>query len=167
MRGEPVPTTVLIADDHPLIREALTALFDGTEDIVVVGEVSDGTEVLEAVTRWRPQVVLMDLQMPVMDGLEATRLLQAEHPEVRVIVLTGGLTPATACEAKALGVAGYLLKEDDPGSLPDRVRTVAAGGTAWSTKVAAAIESGWESLTDMPSDGRCSPYVDESPRNYR
>src|SRR3712207_4827193 len=95
---------VLIADDHKLIRDALTGLFEATEDIEVVGECSDGGQVAEAVERTRPDVVLMDLKMPVLDGLEATRELRVTHPEVRVVVLTGGLTPATAAEARALGV---------------------------------------------------------------
>jgi len=162
-----VPIRVLIADDHQLIRQALADLFEGTPDITVVGECSDGSQVVAAVAATRPDLVLMDLQMPVMDGLQATRELLDSHPEVRVVVLTGGLTPATALEARALGVAGYLLKEDDPGDLPDRVRTVAAGGTVWSPAATAVVESGWDSLTDPAVTGAPSTYVEESPRRYR
>jgi DNA-binding NarL/FixJ family response regulator len=162
-----VPIRVLIADDHRLIRQALTDLFDGTSDITVVGECADGSEVAAAVEATRPDVVLMDLQMPVMDGLQATRALLASHPEVQVVVLTGGLTPATAFEARALGVAGYLLKGDDPGELPERIRTVATGGTVWSPEAAAVVESGWDALTDPAFSSVSSTYVEESPRRHR
>jgi DNA-binding NarL/FixJ family response regulator len=162
-----VSIRVLIADDHRLIRQALADLFAGTPDILVVGECSDGGQVVGAVAETLPDVVLMDLQMPVMDGLQATRALLETHPEVRVVVLTGGLTPATALEARALGVAGYLLKEDDPGELPDRVRTVASGGAVWSPAATALVEQGWNSLTAPGLDGVPSTYVEESPRRYR
>ena len=162
-----MPIKVLIADDHPLIRQALTDLFTGTSDIVVVGQCSDGSQVAEAVARTEPDVVLMDLQMPVVDGLEATRQVLVEHPEVRIVVLTGALTRATAFEARALGVAGYLLKGDDCDELPDQVRTVASGGSVWSADVLALVERSWESLIDSSPTGTASPYVEETPHRYR
>ncbi|NEK59443.1 response regulator transcription factor [Geodermatophilus sabuli] len=158
---------VLVADDHQLIRQALTDLFADTTDIRVVGECADGGEVAGAVARTLPDVVLMDLRMPVMDGLEATRELLATHPQVRVVVLTGALTPATVREATALGVAGYLLKGDDPGALPDRIRTVASGGRAWSAAAAALVENGWESMTLAPAVEARSTYAAESPPRLR
>ncbi len=157
---------VLLADDHPLIRMALRELFAASPDIEVVAECADGSEVLEAAERTRPDVVLMDVKMPVMDGLQATCALLAAQPEVRVVILTGALTAATACEAQALGAAGYLLKEDSPEELPERVRTVAAGGTAWSEAARAVLEQRWESIA-APAAGSSSPYVDESPSRYR
>ena len=122
---------VLIADDHPLIRSAIAELLGGTDDITVVAECADGAEVVEAAARTEPDVVLMDLQMPRMSGLEATRALRAALPDVRVIVLTGSWSAAAAREGRALGVAGFLLKGEGPDVLPDIVRTVARGGTAW------------------------------------
>jgi DNA-binding NarL/FixJ family response regulator len=157
---------VLIADDHQLIRHALAGLLAATEDLEVVAQCSDGGQVAEAVDRTRPDVVLMDLRMPVADGLEATRELSVVHPEVRVVILTGGLTPATAAEARALGVAGYLLKGDDPGALPDHIRTVAAGGTAWAAAAAAVADSGWPFLVDCSGDSTRT-HVEESPERHR
>ena len=158
-----MPIRVLVADDHPLIRMALVELFSGAPDIDVVAECADGSEVLEAAGRTDPDVVLMDVKMPVMDGLEATRLLLAARPDVRVVVLTGALTATTVREAQALGAAGYLLKEDRPEELPDRVRAVAAGGTAWSDAARAMLE---DHRQPAPA-GAWSPYVDESPSRYR
>ncbi|MGY1822490.1 response regulator [Geodermatophilus sp. SYSU D00079] len=158
---------VLIADDHALIRDALVDLFSGTDDIEVVGQCSDGSQVLDAVGRTRPDVVLMDLKMPCVDGIEATRQVLGAHPGVRVVVLTGALTPATAREARTLGAAGYLLKEGDPGDLPEHVRVVAAGGSAWSPAALAVADQGWDTAAHPDGDRTDSPYVQESPVRYR
>lgn len=133
---------VLIADDHPLVRSALGDILAGTADIQVVAECADGSEVVEAAARTEPDVVLMDLVMPRMSGLEATRALLATQPDVRVIVLTGSLSAAAAHEALALGVAGFLLKADDDGdSLPVRIRAVAVGETAWHPAAVAQVHA--------------------------
>jgi DNA-binding NarL/FixJ family response regulator len=144
---------VLIADDHPFLRSALGDLLAGTDDIRVVAECADGSEVVEAAARTGPDVVLMDLLMPGTSGLEATRALRATLPGVRVIVLTGSLSAAAAREALGLGVAGFLLKAHDEGdALPRQIRAVAAGGTAWSPAAAAEVQP--------PHDaGDCLPTV--------
>jgi DNA-binding NarL/FixJ family response regulator len=131
--------TMLIADDHPLVRGALVDLFTGTGDIQVVAECADGSEVVPAALRTQPDVVLMDLVMPRMGGLQATEALLAVQPQARVVVLTGSFSPASVRQAQALGAKGYLLKDEDPAVLPEAVRTVASGGTAWSTPAAASL----------------------------
>ena len=132
----PVAIKLLIVDDHPMVRMSLVELFDDSDDICVVGTCSDGTEVTPTAARTGPDVVLMDVQMPRMSGLAATRELLAAQPWVRVVMLSGNLTTAAVTEAMAVGAAGFLLKGDEPGDLPHRVRTVAAGGTAWSDAAA-------------------------------
>jgi|SRR3954470_4928457 DNA-binding NarL/FixJ family response regulator len=127
---------VVIVDDHAFVRSALGDLLAATDDIRVVAECSDGCDVVEAVARTDPDVVLMDLVMPVMSGLEATRALRDASPGIRVIVLTGSVTTATAREARTLGVCGLLLKGDDVDLLPGHIRAVAAGGTAWNAAAA-------------------------------
>ena len=128
---------VLIADDHAFVRSGISDLLAATHDIQVVAECPDGCDVAEAAARKFPDVVLMDLGMPVMDGLEATRRLRAAQPDIRVIVLTGSLSVATVREAHALGVCGFLLKGDDAGdALPGHIRAVAGGGTAWDPRAA-------------------------------
>jgi DNA-binding NarL/FixJ family response regulator len=135
-----VAIKVLIVDDHYLIRMALEQLFAGSDDIRVVATCADGSEVMEAAARTEPDVVLMDLTMPNVSGLQATRELRGAQPHVGVIVLTGAVFAGAARAADALGVAGFLLKaEEDPGDLLRHVREVAAGGTAWSSAAAAVL----------------------------
>ena len=129
-----MPVKVLVVDDHPLIRETVTDLLEACDDLRVVGQCADGSEVPAAVALLRPDVVLMDLQMPV-DGLTAARAVRASHPDVRILILSGGLSAVAAHEARAVGVAGYQLKDDPPDELPQHVRAVAAGGSAWATRV--------------------------------
>ena len=131
---------VMVVDDHPRFRAAVIDVLETTDDIVTVGECSDGDEVVDAAARTRPEVVLMDLSMPRMGGLEATALLCMSQPSAKVVLLTGSFSATCAREARNRGAVGYLLKSDDPMELPDRVREVAAGGTAWSRLAAALLD---------------------------
>ena len=128
--------TLLVVDDHSYLRAALVDLFNDTGDIQVVGECADGTEVVPAVQDTHPDVVLMDVDMPRMNGVEATRALRAIEPDAQVLMLTGTVSPVRIRQARALGAKGYVLKGEDPAELIQRVREVAAGGTAWSGSVA-------------------------------
>jgi DNA-binding NarL/FixJ family response regulator len=147
---------VLVVDDHVLVREALTDLLATSGDMAVVGECADGSEVAAAVAETRPDVLLLDVQMPKMDGLTAARAIRATHPDVRIVFLTAGLTPASAREAQEIGAAGYLLKGDDAAELPARIRSVAVGGTAWHPRAAALLD-------DTPG-GSDPPFL--SPPHY-
>ena len=122
---------VLLADDHPLVREALGDMLTEGGDIRVVAQSEDGTEVVEAALRTEPDVVLMDLAMPRKTGLEATRDLLATRPDFRVVMLTATVNVTTVCQAKRLGVVGFLVKGEKPGDLPEHIRAVAAGRSAW------------------------------------
>ncbi|MGY1702964.1 response regulator transcription factor [Geodermatophilus sp. SYSU D00697] len=161
-----MPIRVLVADDHTLVREALKELLTSAPGIEVVGECSDGDEVGPAVAATRPHVVLLDVQMPRMDGLQAAALLLESHPDVRVLMVTGALTAKSAAEARALGVAGYLLKSDDPALLADHVRTVASGGVAWNSEAAALAAHGAGGRA-RAATGTSSVRLDESPRRLR
>ena len=116
---------VLVVDDHPLVRSSLTELISGEADLTVVGECQDGAEVVDAVERLQPDVVLMDLSMPGMDGLAATEALRAVHPEPRVVVLTtqAGVRP----EVEAAGADALLPKQLRSGELLACLRTVVVG----------------------------------------
>jgi DNA-binding NarL/FixJ family response regulator len=122
---------VLLADDNDFVRQSLVDLLTAAGDVDVVAECADGDEVVAAAERTRPDVVVLDLAMPRMGGLEAGRQLLAVQPQARVVVLTATLSVAAVREARTIGAVGYLLKDDDPIQLPVALRTVAAGGTAW------------------------------------
>jgi len=130
---------VLLADDHAFVRDSLVELLGSSGDVEVVAACEDGAQVLDAAQRTHPDVVLLDVGMPRVTGLEAARQLLSAHPDAKIVLLTGQLTPALVREAQEIGVAGYLLKDDDPGALPSHVRAVAAGRTAWSD---AAVSAG-------------------------
>jgi DNA-binding NarL/FixJ family response regulator len=121
-------TTVLIVDDDELVRIGLRAIIDAQPDLRVVGEAADGVEVLPAVTRLRPDVVLMDVRMPAIDGIQATRQLlsKLDNPP-RVLVVTTFENDEYVYEALRAGASGFLLKRARPGQVVDAVRVVARG----------------------------------------
>ena len=125
--ASPAPIRVLIVDDHPLVRTALAATLSDEDDLTVVGECEDGSQVVEAAGRLQPDVVCMDLSMPIMDGLAATEALRAERSEAHVVVLTA--TPDSArVRAAAAGAAAVVPKEARADGLLRCLRTVALGG---------------------------------------
>ncbi len=119
---------VLIVDDQRLMRDGLRTLLELEGDFQVVGEAEDGQSALDAFERLRPGVVLMDVRMPGMDGVEATRRLLAAHPEARVIILTTFDDDEYVFEGLRAGAMGYLLKDISGDELASAIRTVAAGG---------------------------------------
>jgi DNA-binding NarL/FixJ family response regulator len=123
------PIKVLLADDQELVRAGFRVLLDTEDDISVVGEAADGADAVEQVRRHRPDVVLMDIRMPVLDGLEATRQIAATHglEGVRVLILTTYDTDAYVFEALQAGASGFLLKDSGPAELLHAIRVVAAG----------------------------------------
>ena len=120
-------TTVVIADDQPMVRAGLRSLLEGEDGVVVVGEAVDGEQALSAVRRHRPDVVLMDIRMPNLDGLEATRRLVAEGSAARVLVLTTFDLDEYVFDALRAGASGFLLKDATAEELIAAVRTLAAG----------------------------------------
>ena len=121
------PIRVLIADDHTIVRSGVRLLLESEADIDVVGEALDGAQALELAAALRPDVVLMDIAMPGMDGLEATRQLKARFPEVQVLVLTMHRSDEYFFEMLRLGASGYLLKGAETSDLIKAVRVVHQG----------------------------------------
>ncbi len=130
---------VLLVDDQRLVREGLRVLLELEEDLEVVGEAEDGQAALEAYDRLRPDVVLMDVRMPGMDGIEATRRLRLRWPEARVILLTTFDHDEYVFEGLRAGALGYLLKDVSAAELAEAVRTVAAGGALIEPSVARKV----------------------------
>jgi DNA-binding NarL/FixJ family response regulator len=131
--------TVMLVDDHQLVRAGLAALLDAADDLDVVAEAADGLEALELARAHRPAVVLMDLSMPIMDGVQATRQLMTELPETYVVVLTSFADRDRVAEALSSGAIGYLLKDCDPHELLSAVRAAAKGLTPLDPRVAGAL----------------------------
>jgi DNA-binding NarL/FixJ family response regulator len=133
---------VLVADDHPIVRAGVVALLDGVDGIEVVGAVADGAAALEAARRAAPDVVLMDLRMPGMDGVAATAAITAALPATRVVVLTTYETDDAILDAITAGARGYLLKAAPEQEIVAGVRSVAAGATVLAPGIAAALARG-------------------------
>ena len=131
---------ILLADDHSLIRMGLAALFKYQKDIKVVGEAEDGDEAVRLALRLKPDVVVMDLAMPVMDGATATARIREALPETRVLILTSFGTSADLSRALAAGATGALNKDSGNDELLSAIRTVADGGRAVSDEIASLIE---------------------------
>ncbi len=130
---------ILVADDHPIVREGLRAVLGTQPDFEVVGEAGDGGEVVRQVAALRPDVVLLDLEMPGVDGVEALRRLRASGAEVRAIVLTAFDTDERILSAVQAGAQGYLLKESPRQEIFNAVRTVHSGGSLLQPVVASRL----------------------------
>ncbi len=130
---------VLIADDHAVVREGLRTFIGLQEDLEVVGEAADGREAVAAAERLRPDVVLMDLVMPHLDGVEAIRRIRERRPSARVIVLTSFIEDTKLFPALHAGAAGYLLKDVEPRELSRAIRAVAAGEALLDPSVTARL----------------------------
>lgn len=127
---------VLIADDHPLFRQGLRVLVDSADDLAVVGEAQNGTDAVAQTLRTRPDVVLMDLNMPGFGGVEATRRIVAAHPQTRVLILTMFEEDESVFAAIRAGARGYLLKGSGRDEVLRAVRTVAAGEAIFGPAIA-------------------------------
>jgi DNA-binding NarL/FixJ family response regulator len=119
--------TVVIADDQAVVRAGLRLILEAQEDLQVAGEATDGAAAVEAVRTLEPDVVLMDIRMPILDGIEATRQIVADVGATRVLVLTTYGLDENVYDALAAGASGFLVKTDSPERLVDAIRVVAAG----------------------------------------
>lgn len=130
---------VLVADDHRLVRAGIRTLLDAEQDITVVGEARDGAEAVAAVAGVDPDVVLMDLSMPNVDGVEATRGVLSADPRAKVLVLTSFSDRERVREVLAAGAIGYVLKDCEPAELVAAVRSAAQGHVPLDPRVAGAL----------------------------
>ena len=133
------PTKIIIADDHPLVRESLGQMLNAHSDLEVVAEASDGSEVVELCRRLHPELVLMDIRMPNIDGIEATRQIKRDSPSTIVLVLTAFENPDYMAEALKAGVSGYILKEADSQQIIGAIRRTLEGELPLSQEVAARL----------------------------
>lgn len=135
------PIRVLLVDDHQIVLEGIRSLMEEVEDIDVVGEANNGFECIDLVENLVPDVVLMDLVMPQMDGVEATRQITKKHPDIRVLVLTSFIANDKVFPAIEAGAMGYLLKDTGSDDLIDAIRRVHRGEASLHPEIAQKLLS--------------------------
>lgn len=148
MNDETGPVRVLLVDDQALFREALGTLLAVREEIELVGEAADGQQALRQAAALTPDVVLMDLRMPVLDGIAATRRLQVDHPDVRVLALTTFDDDEEVFAALRAGAVGYLLKDVSSERLVEAVLAAARGESVLQPSIAAKVVARFAQLDD-------------------
>lgn len=143
MPERPDPLRILLADDHVTVRHGLKLLIDGQTDMKVVAEASDGAAAVQRAIDVKPDVVVMDISMPGMNGLAATRSLKQQRPEMAVITLTRHGDDAYLQELLRAGVSGYVLKQSAPAELLQAIRVAAAGGQYLDSTLTARVTAGF------------------------
>ncbi|RAJ44048.1 LuxR family two component transcriptional regulator [Kitasatospora sp. SolWspMP-SS2h] len=151
------PIRVLLVDDHQVVRRGLRTFLEVQDDIEVVGEAADGAEAVERAAELAPDVVLMDLKMPKVDGIEALRLLRERGSAARVLIVTSFTEHRTVVPALRAGAAGYVYKDVDPEALAGAIRSVHAGHVLLQPELAAALLA--EDLPAVPQ-GRGGTLTD-------
>ncbi|OLO05814.1 response regulator [Salinicola socius] len=136
-----LPIRVLVVDDHPLLIEGIAAVIAGQPDIELVGEASNGIEAIDSYRRLQPDVTLMDLQMPELDGIAAIRAIRDEFPAARIAILTTYQGDVRVLHAIQAGATGYLLKSTLRKSLVDTIRALAMGKTHFPAEIASDLAS--------------------------
>jgi len=136
-----MPVRVLIADDHPVVRQGLAVLLEVQDDIALVGEASDGPEAIRLTLEHLPDVLLLDLKLPVLDGIGVLSQLRDQAVATRVIILTSAAGPASPAQALQAGAAGFLYKDVDPDALVRAIRSVHDGHTVLAPQAAELVAS--------------------------
>ena len=155
--------TVVLAEDHMVVREGLRTLLESEGDIQVVGQAATGREAVTLVQQLRPTVVIMDIAMPMLNGLEATRQIRQAVPATRVLILSAHGDDAYVERVTELGAAGYLIKQTSAHLLAEAIRKVAGGGTFFSPSIAKGLQQRHAKTLDR--QGRAQERdIDLSPR---
>ena len=145
---------VLIADDHGVVREGLMAMLQAIDVVDVVGEAKNGQDAVEQTRKLLPDVILMDLRMPLMDGVEATRLIKREFPHIGIIALTMNEEQQHVFDLVRAGATGYLLKDSDSSQIVDAIRAIARGDSLIHPSVAGKILAEFSLLAENKAQMR-------------
>ncbi len=144
--------TLILADDHPIVRQGLRHLLQGEPEFLVLGEAGDGVEAIQLVDRLKPNILIVDMMMPGLNGLEVLRQVKKISPSTRTIVLSMQSADAYVVEALKNGAAGYVLKETGPSELVKAVHEVNLGNQFLSAKLSERFETGGGKIQDTPPD---------------
>src|SRR5579862_8551140 len=155
MSADSAPIRVLVVDDHPLLREGIAALVGGQTDMTLVAECSNGREAVQAFRTHRPDITLMDLQMPEMSGLDAISAIRGEFPDARIVVLTTYSGDVQVMRALQAGARAYLLKNMVHKELLETIRAVHAG-----KKTLMSPEASWELAEHVTDDALTRAEID-------
>lgn len=155
-------TSILIADDHALVREGISALLALHDDVEIVGEASDGKEAIELAGKLRPDVILMDIAMPGLGGLEATVEIRKKHPEAKILVLSQYSDKEYVSRFLKAGVSGYILKKAVGSELISAIRAVSKGELYLYSTVASEVVAGYLGTAEKPAEG--DAYESLTPR---
>jgi DNA-binding NarL/FixJ family response regulator len=140
------PITILLAEDHMVVRQGLRALLNAERDLAIVAEAETGREAVELTRKLRPQVVVMDIALPVLNGVEATRQILKTVPATRVLILSAHADDAYVEQVTAAGAAGYLLKQSSLAALAQAIREVQAGKRVFSPSISKRIQTPGEGI---------------------
>jgi DNA-binding NarL/FixJ family response regulator len=162
-----VKIRVLVADDQSMVRAGFRMLLSGEDDIEVVAEAANGREAITSAAAHRPDVVLMDIRMPEMDGLEATRRILTAEPSARVLVLTTFDLDEYVYEALTAGASGFVLKDDPPERLLQAIRTVAAGDALLSPAVTRRVIAHFTGFRRSPPPAAMARLTDREREVFR
>jgi DNA-binding NarL/FixJ family response regulator len=146
--------TVLLAEDHQIVREGFRCLLQHEHDIEVIGEAETGRQAVQLTRKLRPAVVVMDIAMPLLNGLEATRQIRKDSPNTRVLILSAHSDDAYVAQVTALGAAGFLLKQTSSHSLATAIREVQKGNTFYSPAVSRRLQDPSQQTIDREGQVR-------------
>jgi len=147
------PIRIVIADDHPIVRQGLAAVLEQEEDFKVVSQAGNGLEAVAQARELRPDIILMDLQMPEMDGVEAIQKIKEEAPNIGIIILTTYDTDDYIFRGIEAGARGYLLKDSPPGEVLNAIRAVYKGESLIQPRVASRLLDRFSQLSRAPDTG--------------
>ena len=144
--------TILVVDDHPIVRQGLRRLLEAESEFRVVGEAEDGIEALQLIERLKPDILVLDMMMPSLNGLEVLRRIKNISPTTCTIILSMQSADAYVFESLKNGAAGYVLKETGPSELVNAVREVIQGNRYLSAKLSERLQASGQTIVDTPSD---------------